>query len=326
MAQTEKIKNFALKDLNFDLVGISKAFLPVIHENAIAQWVNKGFAGSMDYMGRTEKKRAHPEEALSGARSVISLGMNYYHPEDPKPLDRAVGKVAQYAYGSDYHKVIDKKLKSLSAFILTVGGAGTEVKSYVDTGPILEKAFAQASGLGFFGKHTNLITRNFGSWVFLASLITNLELEIDEPYTGGCGSCRICIDACPTGALLGRYEMDARRCISYLTIESKERMPEDLKAAVGEWIFGCDVCQEVCPHNCRAKTTRHPEFYPEKKAGTWLDLKEIQAIKSDEEFGVLFQGSPLKRAKRLGLSRNASVVLKNSFSPPYKRGTMEENR
>ena len=312
---TEKIKAFALEKAGFDLVGISAASLPEMHEQAMTQWVNNGFAGSMDYMTRNEKKRTRPDEILPGARSVISAALNYYHPEDPKPSDRAVGKVAKYAYGVDYHKVIEKKLKHLSQFILTAGGEGTHVKSYVDTGPILEKAFAQQSGLGFFGKHTNLITKDYGSWVFLASLITNLELEADKPHTGGCGSCRICIDACPTGALLGNYEMDARKCISYLTIENRStvgvRHAVPLQKQIGEWVFGCDICQDVCPYNFRAKTTKHEELYPQKKAGTWLDLQKLQEIKSDEVFREVFRGSPLKRPKLSGLLRNARVVLEN---------------
>ena len=308
---TEKIKGFALNEAGFDLIGISGASLPEIHGEATDRWVKNGFAGSMDYMVRDGRKRAHPENSLPGAKSIISLVINYYHPEDPKPADRLVGKVAKYAYGTDYHKVIEKKLKRLATFIQETAGPRTRVKTYVDTGPILEKAFAKEAGLGFFGKNTNIITKEFGSFVFLASLITNLELEADAPHTGSCGSCRICIDACPTGALLGNYQIDARRCIAYLTIESKEEIPEELKEGVGEWVFGCDICQDVCPYNYRAKATQHEEFYPLKKAGTWVDLETIKEIKTDEEFASAFQGSPLKRPKRKGLLRNAEVVLEN---------------
>ena len=324
---TAKIKSFALSEAGFDLVGISAASLSSKHERAVESWVSEGRAGTMAYMERDPGRRAHPESSLASARSVISLAVNYYHPEDPKP-SVAVGKIAKYAYGRDYHKVIEKKLKKLGQFILETGGKGTEVKSYVDTGPILEKAFAQEAGLGFFGKNTNLITRNFGSWVFLASLITNLELEADAPHMGGCGSCRICIDACPTDALLGDGSLDARRCISYLTIETKDaEHPKELQAGIGEWVFGCDICQDVCPYNFRAKTTRHEELYPpstrsEKRElaqdsapsglrGTWLDLDKLEAIKTDEEFQSAFQGSPLKRSKRLGLLRNARTVRMN---------------
>jgi epoxyqueuosine reductase len=281
----ESIKSFALNEAGFDLVGITSAELPVFHETALSSWIENGYAGSMEYMERAPERRAHPR-----ARSVIALAVNYYHPEDSKPADfHTPGKVAKYAYGADYHKLIEKKLKKLSYYVLTVGGADTQVKGYVDTGPLLERAFAQRAGLGFFGKNTNIITRNFGSWVFLACLITNLELDQDAPHAGSCGSCRICLDACPTGALLGNYTLDATRCISYLTIESKDPVPERLRAGVGEWAFGCDICQDVCPYNFRAKTTRHEELYPLKKAGTWLDLANVEIL----------PGSPLKRAKKL---------------------------
>ena len=307
---TKKIKAFAVEKAGFDLIGISPASLPELHEKAITQWVDQGFAGSMGYMVRDGKKRAHPEESLPGARSVISLALNYYHPEDPKPSTPS-GKIAKYAYGMDYHKTIEKKLKALSNFIKTEAGPETAIKSYVDTGPILEKAFAQQSGLGFFGKNTNVITREYGSWIFLASLITDLELDYDKPHLGGCGSCRICIDACPTSALRGNYEIDARRCIAYLTIESKEEPPQELKSKVGEWAFGCDICQEVCPYNFRAKTTRHKELYPEKKGGSWLEFEKLKEIKNDDEFAEAFQGSPLKRSKLPGLLRNSRIVLEN---------------
>ena len=310
---TGRIKSFAICEAGFDLVGMAPVALPKVHEQALTQWVDKGFAGSMGYMVRDGRKRAHPEEILPGARSVISLAINYYHSEDPKP-DAPSGKVAKYAYGADYHKIVEKKLKILAHFIKNQAGPETLIKSYVDTGPILEKAFAKESGLGFFGKNTNVITREYGSWIFLASLITNLELEYDQPHPGGCGSCRICIDACPTDALLGNYEMDARRCISYLTIEDKTsvRGAEPPSKQIGEWLFGCDICQDVCPYNFRAKTTRYGEIYPQMKAGTWIDLDRLEKIRSDEEFREVFRGSPLKRSKLSGLLRNARVVLENT--------------
>ena len=240
----------------------------------------------MDYMKRDPGRRAHPEQILPSAKTVISLAINYFHPEDRKPDESIHGKVAKYAYGKDYHRVIEKKLKKLSRFIVETAGEGAQTKYYVDTGPILEKAFAQNAGLGFFGKNTNIITRGFGSWVFLASIITNLKLETDAPHTGSCGSCRICIDACPTDALLGNYTIDARKCISYITIESKEEIPQELKKRMGEWVFGCDICQDVCPYNHWAKETRHSEFR-EKKAGTWVHL----------DSPPILAGTPLTRAK-----------------------------
>lgn len=303
---TQKIKNFALEEAGFDLVGISPAKLPAVHETALKTWIQNGFHGSMDYMARDPERRAHPEKVLSSARSVISLAVNYFHPEDEKPADVPAGKIAKYAYGTDYHRVIEKKLKRLSRFIAEAGGNGTEVKSYVDTGPVLEKAFAAQSGLGFFGKNTNIITRHYGSWIFLASLLTSLELLPDESHAGSCGSCRICLDACPTGALLGDYQIDATKCISYLTIESKESPPKELEGKTGEWIFGCDICQDVCPYNFRAKTTRHAELYPNKKAGTWVELDPVTKLESNEAFSEMFRQSPLKRPKLAGILRNAN--------------------
>ena len=237
-------------------------------------------------MKREPQRRAHLSPWV---RSVIALALNYHHPEDAKPEGVRTGKVAQYAYGADYHKVIEKKLKRLSAFVREAGGEGTESRGYVDTGPVLERAYAQKAGLGFVGKNTNLITRNYGSWVFLACLLTNLDLEVDAPHTGSCGSCRICLDACPTGALLGGNVLDATKCISYWTIEAKEQAPAPLKERFGDWAFGCDICQEVCPYNFRAKTTQHADLYPLKKAGTWIDLDHVH----------IEQGSPLKRSKHL---------------------------
>jgi epoxyqueuosine reductase len=260
---TKKIKEYALNGAGFDLVGFSSSELPSLYGDAMGKWVANGFAGNMEYMTRDGgAARTNTQKVLPGAKSVISLAINYFQDGASKP-DTQVGRVARYAYGADYHKVIEKKLKQLSSFILKIS-PHTKKKAYVDTGPIAEKAFAKEAGLGFFGKNTNIITRNYGSWVFLASLLTNLELEYDAPHLGACGSCRICIDACPTGALLGDYQLDARKCISYLTIESKEEHPASLKKGIGEWAFGCDICQEVCPYNFRAKTTRHEEFLEKK--------------------------------------------------------------
>ena len=309
---TEKIKKFALEEAGFDLVGVSFSSLPEFYAEALEKWIAQGFAGSMDYMTRGGAKRADPKNILPDVASVISFAVNYFHPEDPKPQNKKSGKVAQYAYGRDYHRVIEKKLKKVSAYIRQIAGDGAQIKTYVDTGPILEKAFARESGLGFFGKNTNIITRPFGSWVFLASLVTNLELAADEPHTGSCGSCRICLDACPTGALLGNYEMDATRCISYLTIEAKEAPSPELQSKMGEWVFGCDICQTVCPYNFRAKTTRHEDLFPHKIAGSWVDIQQIETMISKEEFAQTFQGSPVKRPKHQGMLRNAKIVAKNA--------------
>ena len=309
MTLTQKIKRFALDEAGFDLAGVSRAELPAFHAEALGRWVEQGRAGVMDYMKRDPARRADPRKVLASARSVIALAVNYHHPEDPKPAS-PTGKVAQYAYGADYHDVLDKKLAKLAAFVREAGGPGTEARTYVDTGPVLEKAFAREAGLGFFGKNTNVITREFGSWVFLASVLTNLELEPDAPHAGSCGSCRLCLDACPTEALTAPYELDATRCISYWTIEAKEAAPRELARKFGDWVFGCDICQDVCPYNFRAKTTRHEELYPARRAGTWIGLDEA-AEASEERFREKFRGSPVKRAKLAGLRRNAGTAAAN---------------
>lgn len=305
-ALTSRIKTYALGPAGFDVAGVTRAALPSFHETALLRWVGDGHAAGMEYMKREPSRRAHPGASLASAKSVISLAVNYWHPDDPRP-ETASGKVAKYAYGADYHDVIGKMLKDLARFVVEAGGEGTEVKTYVDTGPILEKAFAREAGIGFFGKNTNIITREYGSWVLLASLITNLDLVTDEPHPGACGTCRLCIDACPTGALLGDYRLDAGRCISYMTIESKEAMPDALKERVSGWMFGCDICQDVCPYNRKGKVTRHAEL-SEKRAGTWIGVDEALSLGTDEAFAAKFKGSPLKRPKRAGLERNARAL------------------
>jgi len=307
----ENIRRFALEEAGFDLVGFSPASLPEFYSDATQKWVSDGFAGGMDYMVRDGAKRAHPEASLSTAKSVISLAVNYFHPDDPHPAE-AAGKVAKYAYGADYHKIIEKKLKKLSAFVVQAAGSGTEVKSYVDTGPLLEKAFAKESGLGFFGKNTNIITREYGSWVFLACLITNIEFDYDVPHTGACGSCRLCIDACPTDALLGDYRLDARRCISYLTIEHRGAIPVSLRKKIGNRIFGCDDCQLVCPWNRYAVPNQEDDFKPRHGLAE-PDLLELFSW-SEAEFLTRTEGSPIRRTTYEGWLRNVSIALGNA---PY---------
>ncbi|HTL71365.1 MAG TPA: tRNA epoxyqueuosine(34) reductase QueG [Candidatus Eisenbacteria bacterium] len=315
---TRTIREFALGEAGFDAVGFSAASLPPLHEEAAERWVGDGFAGTMEYMSRDVRRRAHPESSLPSARTVIALAVNYNHPEDPRPAAPA-GRVAKYAYGLDYHRTIEKKLKRLAAFVREAGGPGTEAKGYVDTGPVLERAFARQAGLGFFGKNTNVITKEFGSWVFLASLLTSLVLDRDDPHAGSCGTCRLCLDACPTGALVGDYRLDATKCISYLTIEHKvdqaneggAPIDPELRRGMGDWIFGCDVCQDVCPYNRKKPVTRHAELYPEKRAGSWIELGPLEEMKDDAVFAEAFRGSPLKRPKRAGLLRSAAVVGEN---------------
>jgi epoxyqueuosine reductase len=308
MTLTEQIKRAAL-EAGFDKCGVAPAELPASRENDLTEWLARGYAGSMHYMTRDGAKRARPSEILAGAQSVISLGLNYFYASTPKPEGRRVGRISLYARGRDYHRVIEKKLKKLKASIQALAPAA-KIKSYVDTGPIMEKAFAQAAGIGFYGKNTNILTADRGSWIFLASLVTDLALDVDKPHLGGCGSCRLCIDACPTSALVEPYRIDATKCISYWTIESKEEIPDAIADRMGDWAFGCDACQDVCPYNRKAKPSREPEFAPERGAGAWLDLEQITSMQSGEDFAAYAQGTPLKRPKLAGLKRNAGVILR----------------
>ena len=220
-----------------------------------------------------------------------------------------LGKIARYAWGEDYHTIIEEKLEPLIAAIAERGGRCW--KGYVDHGPLLERAFAERAGLGFIGKNTTLITPDYGSWVFLAEVVTDLELVEDLPMTSQCGSCRRCLDACPTGALTEAYRLDARRCLSYLTIENKREIPEEYHPRMEGWLFGCDLCQEVCPFNRRPIETDVARLSPARGAGPFLPLHEIRTIEDNRRFKARFGQTPLARAKRSGLIRNA-----NALQPP----------
>jgi epoxyqueuosine reductase len=293
----KEISNYA-KDLGFDMVSVIPADQLENDAGYFNDWLSKGFEGDMKYMEKDPEKRTDPQEILPGAQSIICLGMNYYQDSNAENF-----KVARYAFGKDYHKVIEKKLKKLRQFIIEKTGASKQdFKLYSDAGPILERAYAVKAGFGFIGKNTTLITQDFGSWVFLAEIITTLNIQrtFSEKvlFQKNCGSCDRCIKACPTGALKEPYVLDARKCISYQTIENKEQITVDTK----DRVFGCDICQEVCPHNCRAQKTKIKEF-TDHIAGPNLNPQEIEQM-SEEEFQQKFQGSPLKRAGLKNLKRN----------------------
>jgi epoxyqueuosine reductase len=310
----EKITQFA-KSIGFDLVGFSDIKVDEKNFKFYKDWLKKGNASSMDYLQKTSPRK-DLKEILPSANTVISLATNYYY--EQKPLKQGNGRVARYAYGRDYHKIIGKKLKQLEAFIKTLD-ANAETKSYVDTGPILERSFAEKSGLGTVGKNSCLITKEFGSWVFISEIITSLKIKstnkiLKKPSSKKdfaiCGTCTRCIDSCPMQAIVSPGTIDARKCISYLTIENKKQIPKKIQAIIkkSKRLYGCDICQEVCPHNCRAKENNHEEFYNQPIATDQLNLQKILAIKSDAEFLKTFAGSPLMRAKRKGLQRNANIL------------------
>lgn len=287
--------------LGFDLVGITGA-QPPNHSREFERWLAADFHGEMGYMARNAEKRSDPSQVLPDARSIVVAGMNHYTGDH----DRA-GRIARYAWGArDYHDVMSEKLKQLSAAINALGGPGTRSLWYVDTGPILERDFAQRAGVGFIGKHTNLISRRLGNWIFLGEVLTNLDLPPDQPEREYCGTCHRCIDACPTRAIVGPYRLDARLCISYLTIELKGAIPVELRPLIGDHVFGCDDCLEVCPWNRFAKLSAVREFQRR-------ELPPLTEFLSwdEHQFRDFFRGTPIFRIKRRGFLRNVCVVLGN---------------
>ncbi len=292
-------------DLGFCAVGIAPAERLEPEGIRLREWLNRGHQADMQWMAVTAEKRGDVTQVLAGARSVVSLATNYYTPGE-HATDPSTGKISRYAWGDDYHLVIPQRLEAL------VGGLreldpGIEAKVYIDTGPVMDKAWAVRAGIGWLGKHTNVITREFGSWVFLGEVILNAELEYDLPVEDRCGTCSACIDACPTDAIVAPYVLDASRCISYLTIEHRGPIPEKLAPAFDRWVFGCDICQDVCPWNRFEKPTAEPAFAA-REANRIPGLAALASL-SAEEFAERFRRSPVKRAKREGLARNARAAL-----------------
>lgn len=291
--------------LGFDRAGIAPA-APADGFADLQDWLARGFAGRMDYMTRHGEARRHPNSVLPEVRTVVMVALNYAQVEAAPPQR---GQVSRYAQGADYHDVLREKLNDLLAW---VRGQHPEVvgRGVVDTAPLLERDFARRAGLGWFGKNTMLLHPRLGSWFFLGALLLDLDLEVDAPFeTAHCGTCTACLDACPTQAFPEPGVLDARRCISYLTIELRGSMPEDLRAGVGDWLFGCDVCQEVCPWNRKAPPGNEPRLKPRPDlAGP--DARELLTL-TEEEFRRRFRGTALWRTKRAGLARNSAIVLGN---------------
>ena len=298
--------------LGFAEIGIAAIELAP-HVARLDRWLAAERHGTMGYMARHRDLRAAPDKLLPGAVRAICARMNYWSAEaSPAPhalSARDDGYVARYALGRDYHKVLRGRLKKLAQFIDSrVGEHGYRVT--VDSAPVLEKALAEAAGLGWIGKHTNLINRHAGSWFVLGELLTDLPLPADTPAAGHCGSCRACLDVCPTQAIVAPYELDARRCVSYLTIELKGAIPQELRAAIGNRIFGCDDCQLVCPWNKFARPTHEPEFAPRHG----LDRSQLIELFSwsESEWSDRTAGSAIRRAGYLGWLRNIAVALGNA--------------
>lgn len=289
--------------LGFLATGISKACFLKEDEARIKKWLSNNMHGEMHYMENYPDKRLDPRLLVENSLSVISLLYNYFPPNLQFNPDSF--KIARYAYGTDYHQVVKNKIFSLMKFINT-HVAKVNGRVFVDSAPVLERAWARKSGLGWIGKNTNLINPRYGSFFFIGELIIDLELEYDPPVKNHCGTCTRCMDACPTGAITEPYVIDARKCISYLTIELKDKIPEKWKGKVSPWIFGCDVCQEACPWNKKAKPHHEPEFMPSTELLN-LSKKDWENL-SENKFLELFSKSAIKRTKYSGLKRNINFL------------------
>ncbi|KXK37119.1 MAG: tRNA epoxyqueuosine(34) reductase QueG [Saprospiraceae bacterium] len=296
---TAEIKAKAV-ELGFFLCGISKAEYLDEEARHLEQWLNQGFNGEMSYMANYFDLRTDPRLLVQGAKSVISLAYNYYNAE--KPTDSTAPKVSMYAYGRDYHKVVKKKLLALFEYIKSFAG-DIEGRVFTDSAPVMEGVWAQRGGIGWMGKHTIIINPKKGSHFFLGEIILDLELDYDQPMRDYCGTCTRCIDACPTEAIHPEgYILDGSRCISYLTIELKNSIPEEFKGKMEDWMFGCDICQQVCPWNRFSTPHNEPDFIP--KTGLMTMTKEEWMELSEPLFEELFIGTPVKRTKYEGLTRN----------------------
>ncbi|WP_289044802.1 tRNA epoxyqueuosine(34) reductase QueG [uncultured Olleya sp.] len=298
---TNLIKDEA-KRLGFLSCGISKAQFLEEEAPRLERWLNNNMNGQMDYMQNHFDKRLDPTKLVEDSKSVISLLLNYY-PEQKQINDTY--KVSKYAYGYDYHHVIKSKLIQLSQFIQEHIGE-VSGRAFVDSAPVLDKAWAAKSGLGWIGKHSNLLTQKVGSFYFIAELIIDLELDYDTPVTDHCGTCTACIDACPTQAIVDPYVVDGSKCISYFTIELKDQLPNTMKSKFDDWIFGCDVCQDVCPWNKFSKPHNQPLFNPDPDLLT-MTKKDWQEI-TEDVFKKVFQKSAVKRTKYSGLTRNINFL------------------
>ena len=304
-AYSQLIKDEA-KKLGFMFCGIAKAEFLEEEAPRLEKWLNNNMHGEMQYMENHFDKRLDPRLLVDGAKSVISLALNYY--TDNTQLDPLAPKISKYAYGLDYHTIIKDKLKQLLQIINDkIGEVGG--RAFVDSAPVLDKAWAKKSGLGWVGKNTNLINKQSGSFFFLAELIIDLELEYDiEPTADHCGTCTRCIDACPTEAIVGPYIVDGSRCISYLTIELKNEIPQEFKGKMDNWMFGCDICQDVCPWNKFSVLHNEPSFQPHPEL-LGLNSKDLEDI-TEDVFQKVFKNSAVKRTKFNGLKRNIDFLKK----------------
>ncbi len=300
------------RSLGFDLIGIAPIG-PFPETLFYPKWLESGYAGEMKYLERQKAAKLSPQSILPGARSVIVCAMNYNTPQCYTSYDRFKAWISRYAWGEDYHEILREKLQQLAAWIES--DSTHRAKCYVDTGPLLERVYAKYSGIGWFGKNTCTINQKIGSWLFLGCIITDAELAYDHPVPDRCGTCTRCIDACPTGAILEPYVLDSRKCISYTTIELRGSIPEEDRVGIGHHLFGCDICQDVCPWNRKPHYTSNEAFLP-KDGLFWPSIDRLLDL-SDEEWREMVRGTAMKRAKVKGLLRNLMVVAGNSGLAQY---------
>jgi epoxyqueuosine reductase len=311
-----RLKEWA-RDAGFDRAGVA-SLEPLEHGAALVRWLERGEHAGMAYLERRVKERLEPARVLPGARSVLCVALRYWPlAGEAEPDGDLWPRVARYARGTDYHALMGARLEGLAAKA-RAAFPGVETRQYVDTGPVLERELAARAGIGVFGKNTCLLDREMGSWFLLGELFLTLDLAPDEPLAELCGSCTLCLDACPTGALVEPFRLDSNRCISYWTIEHRGALPEGVSEAVGDWVFGCDICQEVCPWNRRRHAlgaAEHAELRLSGERGE-LDLAGLLALDRDE-YVERFRGSPMKRARHDGLRRNAATAMGNRGEERY---------
>ncbi|HMQ03686.1 MAG TPA: tRNA epoxyqueuosine(34) reductase QueG [Pyrinomonadaceae bacterium] len=309
----ERIKEKAM-ELGFARVGIVPAVELDIERTRLEEWLARGYQGSMAWMERDPEKRADPRKLFPPAKSVIVLAMNYFTPHDHRDTANS-GKISRYAWGDDYHEILRQGMDELLQWIRTES-PGAEGKICVDTSPVMDKAWAVRAGLGWLGKHTNVINAEIGSWFFIGEILLNLDLAADiEIVADHCGTCTACIDACPTGAIVEPYVVDSRKCISYATIEMRDdALPVDIAEHLNGWLYGCDICQDVCPWNRFERPVQEPAFEP-RNGETSLDLDAVLRLDQDR-YAERFRGSPIKRTKLSGLKRNARYLKMRIESNP----------
>jgi len=307
--RTKRVREEALR-LGFDGCGFAKAGRLETEERRLEEWLNQGRHGTMGWMENYFDKRVDPTKLVPGSKSVISVIGSYYHPDHKRQQQQTHHpKIAKYAQGRDYHKVYKGKLKKLFSFTEELLGSELNGRVFVDSAPVLDKAWAQRAGLGWVGKNSNLLNKNIGSFFFIGEMIIDAEFLYSTQVTDHCGSCTRCIDACPTNAIYEPYRVDATKCISYHTIELKEQIPEEYQNDLGQWMYGCDICQDVCPWNNDAKFTQMDDLHPRNKIldhdiNFWEEL-------DNQQYDQLFEGSAIRRAKFEKFKMNAGVVAQN---------------